>query len=182
MKVSFIIPVYKAEKYLAQCVESIASQTYKDLEIILVDDGSPDRSPELCDKLANTDKRIRVIHKQNGGAASARNEGIRAAQGEYIIFCDADDFWRTNSYLEELVRKTCAHSECDFINFNCSYYYDSNGKYRDFVVYADDLLTPINKNSAIISLVKSGTFPMSPCTKIIKRDLFQGIFSHNYGD
>ena len=170
MKVSYIIPVYKAEKYLAKCVESLTSQTFKDLEIILVDDGSPDGSPALCDQLAAMDNRIRVIHKSNGGAASARNEGIRAAQGEYIIFCDADDFWRTDSYLEELVHKACAHPECDFVNFNCSYYYDSNGRYRDFVAYSDELLSPMDKNTVVISLVKSGTFPMSPCTKIIKRE------------
>lgn len=170
MKVSFIIPVYKAEKYLANCVDSLSSQTYKNLEIILVDDGSPDGSPALCDQLATIDNRIRVIHKSNGGAASARNEGIRASKGDYIIFCDADDFWRTDTYLDDLIHKTNAHPECDFLNFNCSYYYDSKGRYRDFVAYSDDLLSPVDKNTAVISLVKSGTFPMSPCTKIINRE------------
>ncbi|MCQ2171307.1 MAG: glycosyltransferase [Bacteroidales bacterium] len=169
MKISYIIPVYKAEKYLCQCVASLTCQTYKDIEIILVNDGSPDNSPALCDQLALEDSRIRVIHKQNGGAASARNVGLNNAEGEYIIFCDADDFWRSDTYLEELAQKAESHPECDFINFNCSYYYGSNGQYRDFAPFNDKLLLPVEKNELMVKLVESGTFSMSPCTKIIKR-------------
>lgn len=90
-KISVVIPVYKAEKYLDRCVESVVNQTYKNLEIILVDDGSPDNCPKMCDKWAKKDKRIKVIHKENGGVSSARNEGIKIATGDYITFCDADD-------------------------------------------------------------------------------------------
>lgn len=169
MKISYIIPVYNAEKYLRQCVASLTSQTYRDIEIILVDDGSPDNSPALCDQLAKEDSRIRVIHKQNGGAASARNVGLNNTEGDYIIFCDADDFWRTDTYLEDLVQKAETHPDCDFINFNCSYYYGSNGQYRDFAPFNDKLLLPVEKNELMVRLVESGTFSMSPCTKIIKR-------------
>lgn len=89
--ISVIVPVYKAEAFLERCVNSITSQTYKNLEIILVDDGSPDGSPALCDTLAKNDKRIKVIHKKNGGVSSARNEGISKANGEFICFIDSDD-------------------------------------------------------------------------------------------
>lgn len=91
-RVSVIVPVYNVEKYLKKCVNSIIHQTYKNLEIILVDDGSPDRSGALCDHLATKDSRIRVIHKKNGGVSSARNAGIEAATGEYICFVDSDDW------------------------------------------------------------------------------------------
>lgn len=90
--VSIIVPVYKTEKYLRRCVNSILRQTYKYLEIILVDDGSPDSCGELCDELSCIDNRILVIHKQNGGLSSARNAGIEAAKGDYICFIDSDDY------------------------------------------------------------------------------------------
>lgn len=91
--ISVIIPVYKVEAYLTACVESVLAQTYQNIEIILVDDGSPDRCPELCDDLAVRDSRVRIIHKKNGGLSSARNAGIESAQGEYLAFLDSDDLW-----------------------------------------------------------------------------------------
>ena len=89
--ISVLVPVYKTEAYLARCVSSICNQTYKNLEIILVDDGSPDGSGALCDQLAQEDSRIRVIHKENGGLASTRNVGIDAMTGDYVAFIDSDD-------------------------------------------------------------------------------------------
>ena len=89
--VSVIVPVYKVEKYLDKCVESIVEQTYKNLEIILVDDGSPDNCPSMCDDWAARDSRIKVIHKENGGVSSARNSALDAAAGDYICFVDSDD-------------------------------------------------------------------------------------------
>lgn len=103
MRFSFIVPIYKVEQYLSLCIESILAQTYKDFEIILVDDGSPDNSPLLCDEWATKDSRISVIHKQNGGLSSARNEGLKKAQGNYIIFLDSDDWWCDNAALERIV-------------------------------------------------------------------------------
>ncbi len=91
-KISVIIPVYKVEKYLDKCVESVVNQTYKDLEIILVDDGSPDNCPAMCDEWAKKDSRIKVLHKQNGGLSSARNAGLDIATGEYIGFVDGSDY------------------------------------------------------------------------------------------
>lgn len=95
--VSVIVPVYKVEKYLDKCVESIVEQTYKNLEIILVDDGSPDNCPSMCDSWAQKDSRIKVIHKENGGVSSARNSALDAAAGDYICFVDSDDFIEPNA-------------------------------------------------------------------------------------
>jgi glycosyltransferase involved in cell wall biosynthesis len=89
--ISIIVPVYNAEKYLGACIESITSQTYKNLEIILIDDGSSDNSGKICDDYAEKDNRIRVIHKENGGVSKARNDGLKLVSGEYIGFVDSDD-------------------------------------------------------------------------------------------
>ena len=113
--ISVIVPVYKVEAYLNRCVESIVNQTYQDLEIILVDDGSPDRCPILCDEWAQRDKRVRVIHKENGGLSDARNAGLAASTGGYISFVDSDD-WVESDFLQtmyDLRQKTQADiAEC----------------------------------------------------------------------
>ena len=90
--ISVIIPVYNVEKYLARCIDSVLRQTYHNFEIILVDDGTPDRSGEICDEYAAKDARISVIHKENGGLSSARNAGIEAAKGQWLQFVDSDDY------------------------------------------------------------------------------------------
>ncbi len=101
-KVSVIVPVYKVEKYLDRCIRSILNQTYKNLEIILVDDGSPDSCPKLCDEYARQDKRVVVIHKENGGLSEARNFGLDIATGDYITFIDSDDYVSL-SFIETLL-------------------------------------------------------------------------------
>ena len=90
--ISIIVPVYNSEKTLSRCVESLQAQTETELEILLVDDGSTDGSGDLCDAFAQADKRIQVIHKENNGVSSARNAGIRKAQGDYVQFVDSDDY------------------------------------------------------------------------------------------
>ena len=95
--ISIIIPVYKVEKYLNKCIDSVIGQTYKNLEIILVDDGSPDNCPRICNEYASIDKRAIVIHKENGGLSSARNAGLDIAKGEYIFFLDSDDYIAENT-------------------------------------------------------------------------------------
>lgn len=103
MKISFVLPVYNVMPYLERCVMSVLNQTYKDFEIILVDDGSKDDSGKLCDELASRDERIRVIHQENKGLSGARNTGIDNATGEYIIFVDSDDYWLLDDGLQTLV-------------------------------------------------------------------------------
>lgn len=90
--ISVIVPIYKVQDYLDECIESIINQTFSNIEVILVDDGSPDRCPQMCDEWAKRDSRIRVVHKKNGGLSSARNAGLDVANGEYISFVDSDDF------------------------------------------------------------------------------------------
>ena len=97
--ISVIVPVYKVEKYLEKCVNSICSQSYSDLEIILVDDGSPDNCGKICDEMALNDQRIRVIHQKNQGLAAARNAGLAIAQGKYVAFVDSDDTIENGAYL-----------------------------------------------------------------------------------
>ena len=119
-KISVVLPVYKVEKYLKRCIQSICVQTYRNLEIILVDDGSPDSCPEICDELAKCDSRIRVIHKENGGLSDARNVGTAYATGEYITFVDSDDDVTETyvEYLYGLIKKydckmaLCTHTVC----------------------------------------------------------------------
>ena len=169
MKVSFILPIYNVEKYLSECVESVLAQTYSDFEMLLVDDGSPDNCPALCDEWARKDSRIKALHKPNGGLSDARNYGLDNAKGDYVVFVDSDDFWVEKDCLERLMNVVDAHSECDFIGFNCSYYYSDTKTYKKWVAYDESLSVPTDKNIVICSLVASGTFPMSACLKIIKR-------------
>lgn len=170
MKVSFIIPIYKVEQYLVECVSSITEQSYRDIEVILVNDGSPDNSPVLCDKLAEDDDRIVVIHKVNGGLSDARNIGLQRATGDYVVFVDGDDFWRGKNDLEKIMDEVKLHSNCDFIGYNCAYYYPDSNTFKPWIRYNDILAKDTNKNTALMELVKSGTFPMSACLKIIKRE------------
>lgn len=169
MKVSFILPIYNVEKYLSECVESILVQTYRDFEILLVDDGSPDNCPALCDEWAKKDSRIKALHKSNGGLSDARNYGLEHAQGDYVIFVDSDDFWVNRACLQRLMNVVDAHPECDFIGFNCSYYYSDSKTFNKWVAYDESLSKPTDKDAVLCSLVASGTFPMSACLKIIKR-------------
>ena len=92
MKVSIIIPIYKAEKYLPECVDSVLGQTYKDIEVILIDDASPDKCGEICEEYAKKDERVKVIHKENEGVSKARNAGLEIATGDYVQFVDSDDY------------------------------------------------------------------------------------------
>lgn len=115
--ISVIVPVYNVEKYLKRCLESIVNQTYKDLEIILVDDGSTDSSLQICEEYAEIDKRIKTIHQENNGAASARNTGIENSTGEYIAFVDSDDYIELNMY-ERMMMINDKYS-CDIIMCDC---------------------------------------------------------------
>lgn len=115
--ISVIVPVYRVEEYLERCVKSILSQTYKNLEVILVDDGSPDQCPAICDACAEKDARVKVIHQENKGLSGARNAGINAASGEYLAFVDSDDYVSPH-FIEELYQLLkdtgCAIGQCRF--------------------------------------------------------------------
>lgn len=133
-KVSVIVPVYKAEAFLDQCVQSILTQSYPALELLLVDDGSPDRCPALCDSYAAQDKRIRVIHKENGGAQLARKAGLDAASGDYILFVDSDDWIEPDTV--ECCMEAAQRDKADCVMFGYTREYP--GKSIDTFLFNDD--------------------------------------------
>ena len=115
--ISIIVPIYNSEKYIDKCIESVVHQTYKNLEIILVDDGSIDNSGKKCDEWARKDNRIKVIHKENGGVSNARNVGLRVAKGKYIGFVDSDDYINENMY--EIMHKEMQKDNINFVICDC---------------------------------------------------------------
>lgn len=127
-KISFIVPVYKMEKYIHQCVQSILKQTFKDFELILVDDGSPDTCPEICDEYAAKDNRVKVIHKKNAGVSAARNSGIELAQGEWAYFVDSDDWIQENA--AEILYNDAVKTGADCVMSDCVVCYDNGKKVR----------------------------------------------------
>ena len=128
MRFSIIVPVYKTEQYLPQCVDSILAQSFTDFELILVDNESPDACPEICENYAKADNRVKVIHKKHGRAASARNVGMKAAQGEYLCFLDSDDFWANEEVLSKIDKKL-SQNLVDIIELYYQFYYQSSGRY-----------------------------------------------------
>lgn len=115
-KFSIIVPVYNVELYLDRCVSSVLSQTFRDYELLLIDDGSTDGSGKLCDAYANKDKRVIAVHKKNGGASSARNEGVEKARAELVLFFDSDDKLSSNTFLDVLYKGIC-DDECDIYQY-----------------------------------------------------------------
>ena len=136
IKFSVVVPVYNVEKYLKRCMDSILGQTYNNLEIILVDDGSPDNCPKLCDGYAAEDSRVKVIHKNNAGLGMARNTGIENATGDYICFIDSDDFIANNLF--EVCAKELSAERYDVIAFDHSIY--KKGKIISFEKRKDKIL------------------------------------------
>lgn len=162
IKLSVIVPVYNVKDYLQECLESILVQSYCNFETILIDDGSSDGSSELCDEWAAKDSRITCIHKANGGASTARNEGIKACTGDYVIFMDADDYWDDEHFLEQAVASMTI-SQADVAVFGWKKV-GNKGSFDSFVPKA---------GISIIDSVKSGDFNMSPTTKLVKTKLLK---------
>lgn len=138
--ISIIVPIYKVEKFLPKCIESILTQSYSDFELILVDDGSPDECPEICDEYAEKDQRIIVIHQKNSGVSAARNAGLKIAQGQYIGFVDPDDFVASDMY-EKMVQ-AMEKSEVELVV--CGYdYYDEEYRIdetRKYKIVSDEVI------------------------------------------
>lgn len=125
---SIIIPCYNVEQYLRQCVDSVCNQSFRSIEIILVDDGSPDSCPALCDSFAKKDSRVKVIHKRNGGLSDARNVGLKEASGDYVVFLDSDDWWCDLDALSK-INERLAESNADVLLFQSKKYYQLSGTY-----------------------------------------------------
>lgn len=126
--ISIIVPIYNVQQYLSKCIESIFAQSFRDIEIILVDDGSTDECPQMCDEFAKQDCRIRVIHKKNGGLSDARNAGMKVAQGEWIYFLDSDD-WMHPEALQTLY-DFAKENNCDVVQGGLYYAYEDHLLYR----------------------------------------------------
>lgn len=170
--ISIIVPIYNAEKYIERCVNSILSQSYKELEIILVNDGSTDKTKEICDKLADKDKRISVIHKRNEGVSKARNTGLDIVTGEYVLFADSDD-WLEESMCEKMMN--CAlKNNSDIVVCEYNNYYENTRELEDVKLKDYDNISfssvITNDNS------KYGGFPWN---KLIKREVIKHQFNEN---
>lgn len=173
MTISIIIPVYKAEKYLNRCIKSILMQKVEDMEIILVDDGSPDRSGELCDEWALKDGRICVIHKQNGGPGSARNMALDIAKGTYVTFIDSDDAIAENTF-PPIINYLTEHQDIDIIEYPAHLYI---GSPKERKLTFENAIFDISGQEAKQSLWldnKLYTHCYS-CNKVFRRSLFDGI-------
>jgi len=167
--ITVVVPVYNVEKYLKRCVDSIREQTYRNLEIILVDDGSPDCCGSMCDAFAQEDDRIRVIHQKNGGQASARNKGVDAASGEWIAFVDADDYIHPQMYqhMYELMRAHQAQIVCCGIER-----VDDQGRLSLFNPEEDELLV-LTASEALRELTENYRITSSPCDKLYQRRILE---------
>ena len=174
-RLSVVIPVFKVENYLERCVRSVLDQDYRDLEVILVDDGSPDRCPQICDDLALQDTRVIVVHKKNGGLSSARNAGIERATGDYIAFLDSDDQWVQG--LLSIVMNQLVESDARMLMFAANSLYDDGTIYQRVDSLRNDGQFRVFTTSEFYQhLIASGDFHESACTKIVRRDF---LFSHN---
>ena len=171
--ISIIVPVYNVQKYLEECIESLETQTITDREIIMVDDGSTDNSGELCDQLAEKYSDIRVVHKENGGLASARNAGLDVATGMYVGFVDSDDYVAPDMY--EKLYKAIQNSGYDIACCNWYRCIDNNGEYLIQEPEHTQIkeMRTLSSEDTIRSLLLNQGITYSACDKLFKRKLFE---------
>jgi len=171
MLVSVIVPIYKVEKYLNKCVDSIMKQTYKNLEIILVDDGSPDNCGKICDEYAQADERIKVIHKENGGLSDARNEGIKIANGDYIMFVDSDDYLSLDC-VEHLYHTSIEHN-ADLVIGSNKKFDDESGEIIWNTADSENKIEIMNRTDAMKDMFMNGC---SAWARLYKASVHKDIF------
>ena len=173
--ISIVVPIYNVEKYLCRCVDSILSQSYLNIEIILVDDGSTDNCSSICDHYSKVDNRVIVIHKKNGGLSDARNEGIKKSNGKYITFIDSDDYVHNDfiTKLYNLLIKTKSDiSCCDFFNFSETDEKIDFSNYKESFTYSD---FAVEKVEALEKIMYRNKLRNSACAKLFKKELFNNI-------
>ncbi len=164
-EVSIIVPVYNVEKYLRHCLESIESQTFRDWECVVVDDGATDRSGEICDEFARRDPRFKVLHVKNGGLASARNNGIRVAQGKYMAFCDSDDWLEPNAIAT--MHSLIVSTDADVVQTGLWKEFDGHSREKGLV----DKRMVLDRVEAIKELVKDKRIPSYMWNKMFRREI-----------
>lgn len=167
--ISIIIPVYKVEKYLEKCIQSVINQTYKNIQIILVDDGSPDNCGKICDEYAKKDHRIEVIHKSNGGLSDARNKGLEIAKGEYIGFVDSDDYIESDMY--EVLYNLLKQYNVDVSI--CNFYTVSQEKIA--IKNADNGIKEYNRIEILKEILLDNNIQSYAWNKLYNKDLFDEI-------
>ncbi len=173
MKISVIIPAYNVENYLPICVESVLHQTYRNIETILVDDGSSDTSGEICDRYANSDSRVIVIHKENGGLSEARNTGIEHATGDYVLFLDGDDFWQDCQAIEKVTDRLKLTNP-DVLLFSFQKFYEADSRAVPYFKNKADMPMAFStKQEQLAFLTKYHLFISSAWTKTIRRELLR---------
>lgn len=167
--ISVIIPIYNVEKYLRQCVDSVLKQKLSDFEIILVDDGSPDSCPTICDQYAKEYENILVIHKENGGLSSARNAGIQAASGEYLVFMDSDDWWNPEVNVQEMLLNVQQNPDVEMFLFTSYDFVEGQGLYKRNEHYNLKNVRTDTVENYYQDLLNNGNLEVSACTKILKK-------------
>lgn len=168
--ISIVIPIYNVEKYIKKCVDSVLNQTYRNLEIILVDDGSPDSCPLICDEYACLDNRVKVIHKENGGLSDARNAGIKIATGEAISFVDSDD-WIESDMFEKMYMRLCRDNS-DIVSCGIKWVYDNGATVNNVTVSENCVL---EKEDAMKELLIDGKLKQISCGKLYRTELVKKI-------
>ena len=168
-RVSVIVPIYNVETYLKKCIDSIINQTYRNLEIILINDGSPDNCGTICDEYADKDERIKVIHKNNGGLSDARNVGLEIATGDFITFVDSDDWIELDTY--EVMINAMNKYAADMVVSNINYVYDdkSNRKNDEYQIRI------FNKEEAMKELIHDGLVQAVVWNKLYKKELIDNM-------
>lgn len=169
--ISVIIPIYNVEHYLRKCVDSVLCQNILGIEVILVDDGSPDSCPKICDEYALKDSRVKVIHKTNGGSSDARNVGIDFAKGEYIMFLDSDDYWENKYSLLALI-EAIEEKKADVILYGSKDFYSSNGRVKiSRTGYNVDFLNTHSVGECVKELFEHKLFPGSAWILAVRRSI-----------
>lgn len=176
-KVSIIIPIYNVEKYLMKCVDSVRNQTVEDIEIILVDDESPDNCPDICNRLSMEDNRISVIHKLNGGLGLARNSGLEVATGEYVFFVDSDDYLRLDAV--EVLYNRAKEMNLD-ICFGGIYSVFDNGKVKENVPYYAEKVFEQPALTGKVLKEMLGSAPKEKRDGILRMSVWQGIYRREW--
>ncbi|TYS69702.1 glycosyltransferase family 2 protein [Sutcliffiella horikoshii] len=167
-KISVIIPVYNTEQYLNYCVDSVLNQEYQNIEVILVNDGSTDKSADICDKYQKVDERVKVIHQSNSGASTARNKGIDNATGEYIMFLDSDDFWVDGCLGKIISKLEKSEKEVDVMFLKYAVIKE-NGSLTDFKGYKFDYF---NRVELLRYISTQDKVAVSACLKVINKKIF----------
>lgn len=169
---SVIVPVYNVEEYLPQCIDSIVGQDFKEFELLLVDDGSSDNSGFICDKYKNRNDKVKVFHKENGGASTARNLGLKNAIGDYIIFIDSDDYLLENSFLRKLYQRISLYRE-DVILYGCKTLLKSGKLITSRGKYSVTIINKHNKKDTLNYLQQSYKFPGAAWIMAVRRSIIK---------